>query len=126
MSGLEVVDESTFTVTLDGPFAQFPVTVGYNAFYPLPESFFEDPDAAGKLPVGNGPFKADEEFVPGQGFTLTRYEDYGGEEAAKADVGRLQGLHGHQHRLHRHPGRQPRRPEQHPAGRHQHGRGRVR
>jgi oligopeptide transport system substrate-binding protein len=85
MSGLEVVDEKSFTVTLDAPFAQFPVTVGYNAFYPLPESFFEDPDAAGKLPVGNGPFKADEEFVPGQGFTLTRYEDYGGEEPAKAD-----------------------------------------
>jgi oligopeptide transport system substrate-binding protein len=86
MSGLEVVDEKTFTVTLTGPFAQFPVTVGYNAFYPMPESFFEDPDAAGKLPVGNGPFKADEEFVPGQGFTLTRYEDYGGDEPAKADA----------------------------------------
>jgi ABC-type transport system substrate-binding protein len=85
MSGLEVVDETSFTVTLTGPFAQFPVTVGYNAFYPLPESFFADPDAAGKLPVGNGPFKADEEFVPGQGFTLTRFEEYGGEEPAKAD-----------------------------------------
>jgi oligopeptide transport system substrate-binding protein len=86
MSGLEVVDEKTFVVTLDAPFAQFPVTLGYNAFYPLPESFFEDPDAAGKLPVGNGPFKAEEEFVPGQGFTLTRYDDYGGEEPAKADA----------------------------------------
>jgi oligopeptide transport system substrate-binding protein len=85
MSGLEVVDETTFTATLEAPFAQFPVTLGYNAFYPLPDSFFEDPDAAGKLPVGNGPFKADEEFVPGQGFTLTRYEDYGGDEPAKAD-----------------------------------------
>jgi oligopeptide transport system substrate-binding protein len=85
MTGLEVVDESTFSVTLDAPFAQFPVTVGYNAFYPLPESFFEDPEAAGKLPVGNGPFKADEEFVPGQGFTLTRFEDYGGDEVAKAE-----------------------------------------
>ena len=85
MSGLEVVDDTTFTVTLSAPFAQFPVTVGYTAFYPLPESFFEDPEAAGKLPVGNGPFKADEEFVPGQGFTLTRYEDYAGDEPAKAD-----------------------------------------
>ena len=32
------------------PFAQYPVTVGYNAFFPLPESFFEDPEAAGKQP----------------------------------------------------------------------------
>jgi oligopeptide transport system substrate-binding protein len=86
MSGLEVVDETTFTVTLSAPFAQFPVTVGYTAFYPLPESFFEDPEAAGKLPVGNGPFKADEEFVPGQGFTVSRYEDYAGDEPAKADA----------------------------------------
>ena len=86
MSGLEVVDDKTFNVTLSAPFAQFPVTVGYNAFYPLPESFFEDPEAAGKHPVGNGPFKADEEFVPGQGITLTRYDDYAGDEQAKADT----------------------------------------
>ena len=85
MSGLSVVDDQTFTVTLTAPFAQYPVTVGYNAFYPLPESFFTDPGAAGTLPVGNGPFKADEEFVPGQGFSLTKYEDYAGDDAAKAD-----------------------------------------
>jgi oligopeptide transport system substrate-binding protein len=85
MSGLEVVDDQTFTVTLSAPFAQFPVTVGYNAFYPLPESFFEDPEAGGKKPIGNGPFKADGEFVPGQGFTASRYDDYAGDEKAKAD-----------------------------------------
>jgi ABC-type transport system substrate-binding protein len=85
MSGLEVVSDTEFTVTLTDPFAQFPVTVGYNAFYPLPESFFEDPEAAGLKPVGNGPFQAEEEFVPGTGFTVTRYEDYAGEEAANAD-----------------------------------------
>ncbi|WP_211295508.1 peptide ABC transporter substrate-binding protein [Blastococcus saxobsidens] len=85
MSGLEVVDDTTFTVTLTGPFAQFPVTVGYNAFFPLPESFFEDPEAAGKNPIGNGPFKADGEFVPGQGITLSKYEDYAGENEAQAD-----------------------------------------
>src|SRR3712207_1338863 len=42
MTGLVVEDDTTFTVTLTGPFAQYPVTVGYNAFFPLPESFFED------------------------------------------------------------------------------------
>ncbi|HEX2074300.1 MAG TPA: ABC transporter substrate-binding protein [Geodermatophilus sp.] len=85
MTGLEVVDDKTFTVTLTAPFAQFPVTVGYNAFFPLPDSFFQDPEAAGRLPIGNGPFKADGEFVPGQGITLSRYEDYAGENAAQAD-----------------------------------------
>jgi ABC-type transport system substrate-binding protein len=85
MSGLEVVDDLTFTAKLSAPFAQWPVTVGYSAFFPLPESFFKDPEAAGKLPIGNGPFKADSEFVPGQGFTVSRYEDYAGDEPAKAD-----------------------------------------
>jgi ABC-type transport system substrate-binding protein len=85
MSGLEVVSDTEFTVTLSTPFAQFPVTVGYNAFYPLPESFFEDPEAAGTRPVGNGPYKADEDFVPGTGFTVTRYEDYAGENPGNAD-----------------------------------------
>jgi oligopeptide transport system substrate-binding protein len=85
MSGLEIIDDTTFEVTLATPFAQFPVTVGYNAFYPLPESFFEDPEAAGEQPVGNGPFQAEEAFVPGTGFTVTRYEDYAGDEPAKAE-----------------------------------------
>ena len=86
MTGLRVVDERTFEVTLSGAFAPFPVTLGYSAFYPLPESFFADPETAGRQPVGNGPFQADEEFVPGQGFTLTRFEDYAGDQAAQADT----------------------------------------
>ena len=85
MSGLAVVDDATFTVTLKEAFAQFPVTLGYNAFFPLPESFFADPEAGGVTPVGNGPFEADGEFVEGQGFTVSRYEDFGGEQPAVAD-----------------------------------------
>jgi oligopeptide transport system substrate-binding protein len=85
MSGLKVIDDTTFEVKLSTPFAQFPVTVGYSAFYPLPEAFFADPEAAGKKPIGNGPYKADEDFVPGTGFTVSRYEDYAGDKAGKAD-----------------------------------------
>ncbi|ACZ29983.1 4-phytase [Xylanimonas cellulosilytica DSM 15894] len=85
MSGLEVVDEKTFTVELTGPFAQFPITTGYTAFFPLPEAFFDDPDAFGKKPIGNGPFMAETELVPGQGITLARYEDYAGPNKANAD-----------------------------------------
>jgi ABC-type transport system substrate-binding protein len=88
MSGLKKVSDTEFTVTLSDPFAQYPVTVGYTAFYPMPEAFFKDPAAAetlGKQPIGNGPFKADAPFQAGQGFTLSRYEEYGGEEKAKAD-----------------------------------------
>ncbi|MGY2065510.1 peptide ABC transporter substrate-binding protein [Blastococcus sp. SYSU DS0619] len=85
MSGLRVIDENTFEVELATPFAQFPVTVGYNAFWPLPEAFFEDPEGFGAMPIGNGPYQADEEFVPGQGFTVTRYEDYAGEDPGNAE-----------------------------------------
>jgi oligopeptide transport system substrate-binding protein len=84
LSGLKKVDDLTFTVRLTSPFAQFPLTTGYNAFYPLPEAFYKDPEAFGKKPIGNGPFKADTEFVQGQGITLSRYDDYAGEDKAKA------------------------------------------
>ena len=36
MTGLAKVDETTFTVTLAAPFADFPAVMGYTAFYPLP------------------------------------------------------------------------------------------
>jgi len=84
MSGLTVVDDLTFTVQLATPYAQWPTTTGYTAFYPLPQAFFDDPDAFGEQPIGNGPFQAEEPFVPGQGVTLTRYDDYAGEEKAQA------------------------------------------
>jgi ABC-type transport system substrate-binding protein len=85
LSGLKVVDDTTFTVQLAQPFALFPAVVGYNSFYPLPESFFADPAAFGTHPIGNGPFKADEDYVPGQGVKLSRYDDYAGDDKAKAD-----------------------------------------
>jgi oligopeptide transport system substrate-binding protein len=87
MSGLRVVDDLTFEVTLSAPYAQWPTTVGYTAFFPLPPAFFDDPEAFGEQPIGNGPFQAEEPLVPGAGggITLTRYEDYAGEDAANAE-----------------------------------------
>ena len=85
MSGLDVVDELTFTVTLTAPFAQFPVTLGCNPFFPLPEAFFDDPEAFGSTPVGNGPFRADGEFVPGEGITLTAFDEYEGTNAPSVE-----------------------------------------
>lgn len=54
--GLTVQDESTLVVTLNQPESDFPLRLGYSAFFPLPESFFEDPAAFGEAPVGNGPY----------------------------------------------------------------------
>lgn len=84
MSGLRAVDPATIEVTLAEPFAIYPLTLGYSAFDPLPEVFYADPVAFGKKPIGNGPFKADTEWVRGRGMTLSRYDDYAGADKAKA------------------------------------------
>lgn len=76
MSGLKVLDDQTFQVTLTAPFSIFPTKLGYSAFMPLPDAFFTStPDAFGKKPIGNGPVK----FVSWQNnveIKLTRFEDY--------------------------------------------------
>jgi ABC-type transport system substrate-binding protein len=53
----------------------------------MPEAFFKDKaaqDALGKKPIGNGPFKADTEFVPNKGITVSRFDEYPMDKA-KAD-----------------------------------------
>jgi oligopeptide transport system substrate-binding protein len=86
MSGLRVVDDTTFTVTLNAPFAQFPITLGYNPFFPLPQAFFRDPEAFGRQPIGNGPFRADGEFLPQEGITVLANEEYAGDQAPSVEA----------------------------------------
>jgi ABC-type transport system substrate-binding protein len=62
------------------------VTLGYNPFFPLPESFFVDPEAFGTRPVGNGPFRADGEFARGEGLTVLPFEDFAGEQPASVEA----------------------------------------
>ncbi len=61
LSGLTVIDDTSFTVQLTAPEADWPLRLGYTAYSPLPESFFEDPEAFGENPVGNGPYMFDGE-----------------------------------------------------------------
>ncbi len=78
MSGLEVVDDRTFTVTLTSPQSAFPQRLGYTAFAPLPEVFFEDVDAFGLDPVGSGPFDL-VEYNENVDIQLTAYDGYAGD-----------------------------------------------
>lgn len=57
MSGLQVVDEHTFTVALTSASIDFETGLGYAPFYPLPEAAYKDPKAFGENPIGNGPYK---------------------------------------------------------------------
>ncbi|MFD7707908.1 ABC transporter substrate-binding protein [Streptomyces sp. NPDC059785] len=82
MSGLKVVDDSTFTITLTKALPYFVYKLGYEVFSPLPESFYKDPTAAGQKPVGNGPYK----FVSWshkKQIEVVRNDDYQGSNKAK-------------------------------------------
>jgi oligopeptide transport system substrate-binding protein len=79
MSGLEVISDTEFEVTLSRPNSQFPLMVGYTAFAPLPESFYEDPEAFGEAPVGNGPFEF-ESWDKKQSIKIKAWADYPGDD----------------------------------------------
>ena len=60
ISGLKVVDDTSFTITLKNPESDFPLRLGYSAYFPVPEAAY---DADGKItkeygerPIGNGPY----------------------------------------------------------------------
>lgn len=84
MSGVSVVDDLTFEVTLTEPFSQWPLVINYTAFYPMPQSCLDDPESCEETPVGNGPFMMDGTWNHNQNIKLTKYADYAG-EPAKAD-----------------------------------------
>ena len=86
LSGLEVVDDTTFTVRLSEPFAQFPLTIGYEAFCAMPAEAFEDPQAFNEAPILNGPFMIDGEWEHDQEIRLVRFEEYQGDDAAQIDA----------------------------------------
>jgi len=65
LTGLEKVDDRTFTVTLNEPRSDFPQRLGYSAFYPLPASAFDEDGVVtaefGENPIGNGPYQLAQE-----------------------------------------------------------------
>ena len=56
LTGLKKVSDTEFTITLKAPQSDFLLSLGYSAFYPLPESAYEDMAAFGQNPIGNGPY----------------------------------------------------------------------
>ena len=85
LTGLKVVDDLTFTVKLNQPESDFPLRLGYSAFYPLPEAAFEDIEAFGQNPIGNGPYKLDGEgaWEHNTQIKLVPSADYTGDRKAK-------------------------------------------
>jgi oligopeptide transport system substrate-binding protein len=85
MSGLAATDDSTITVKLVQPEADWSLRLGYSAFYPLPSAALKDPKAFGENPIGNGPYKFEKEgaWVHDQSIALVKNPDYNGPRAAK-------------------------------------------
>ncbi len=89
LTGLEVQDDTHFTIKLKRPEADFPLRLGYSAYYPLPQSTLDDMDKGGEHPIGNGPYKfADENaWEHNVQITLVPNETYdGGRKAQNGGV----------------------------------------
>ena len=85
LSGLKVKDDTTFTVKTSEPVVDFPVRLGYTAFAPQPEAFFEDPEGFGDEPIAAGPYKFDS-WDKNKTIKLSKFEDYSGEFEGNADA----------------------------------------
>lgn len=85
LSGLEVVDDLTFTVKLKQPESDFPLRLGYTAYFPVPASAWDDIEAFGENPIGNGPYMLDGEgaWAHNERIDLVKNEDYDGPREAQ-------------------------------------------
>lgn len=82
LSGLKVENDLTFTVKLNQKFSTFPDTLGYAAFAPLPQTFFDDRSAWLAKPVGNGPYAVDS-YNRGSQMSLRAWAGYPGSDKAQ-------------------------------------------
>ncbi|MEA2461304.1 MAG: oligopeptide transport system substrate-binding protein, partial [Actinomycetota bacterium] len=78
LSGLKVIDDTTFEVTLNDAFSQFPLQLAFTAFVPMPKAFFDDQEAFDEAPIGDGPYMMDGKWKHNDTINLKRYEDYPG------------------------------------------------
>ncbi|WP_240423795.1 ABC transporter substrate-binding protein [Microbacterium halotolerans] len=87
LSGLNQIDDYTFEITLNKPAADFAQRLGYSAYYPLPDVAFEDMEAFGENPIGNGPYMLDGEgaWQHDVQIDLAVNSDYDGPRTAQND-----------------------------------------
>lgn len=86
LTGLTVVDDLTFTVTLTSPLADWPLRMGYSAYFPLPQAAYDDMDAFGDAPIGNGQYMlGGDGWVHNVGVDLVPNPDYAGPRVPQND-----------------------------------------
>ncbi|WP_041407711.1 peptide ABC transporter substrate-binding protein [Segniliparus rotundus] len=57
MSGLKVLGDLVFTVTLSQPAVDFKSALAWSPYYPMPRVAYRDVRAFGERPIGNGPYE---------------------------------------------------------------------
>ncbi len=86
MSGLKVIDATTFEVTLNGPFSQFGQQMSYApAFAPIAQACFDDMKACNEEPIGTGPYMMDGPWDHDAQIAVVRSTDYTGDVNVSAD-----------------------------------------
>ncbi|MER6768650.1 ABC transporter substrate-binding protein [Streptomyces bacillaris] len=85
LSGLKVIDDKTFEVTLKAPFAGYKSVLGYTVFYPVPEAALADVKAYEEAPIGQGPFQMDGKWNHDKFVKVKAYPDYKLGEKPKVD-----------------------------------------
>lgn len=84
LKGLKVEDDYTFTIKTTEKVSNLPLRLGYTAFAPQPDSFFEDPEKFGEAPVAAGPYKFTS-WDKNKSIVLEKFADYSGDFGGKAD-----------------------------------------
>ena len=80
LTGLTVDSENQFTIELSQSQSFFITRLGYPAYSPLPQAFFDDPEGFNEQPIGNGPLMMDGPWEHNVAINTVAYEDYGGEQ----------------------------------------------
>ncbi|HIW94961.1 MAG TPA: ABC transporter substrate-binding protein [Candidatus Corynebacterium gallistercoris] len=84
LSGLEKISDTEFKVKLSSPESDFPTRLGHSPYMPWPEAAWDDLEAYGENPIGNGPYKmAENGWVHNETIKLVANEDYSGENKPK-------------------------------------------
>lgn len=87
LAGVQAPDDETLVVTLDGPFADFPVVAGHPSLAPLPrELHAADPSGFALTPIGNGPFALTGQVVGDQFVRVARDPAARGAASGNLDV----------------------------------------
>ena len=90
VSGLKVVDDSTFTIKLKSAESDFPLRLGYSAYFPVPAKAYGSDGKItkdyGNKPIGNGPYKLTAKgWEKNKQISMVPNEDYKGNREPKND-----------------------------------------